>query len=104
MGGLRLTLSPGRCAPHPPLHAHTQSIFSNWGACVQIYAPGSGIRSADNEIRNRYVYMWGSSQAAPFVSGALALFLQVRPAAHARYITGIATLASLAPRRQGLRH
>lgn len=52
-----------------------RSPFSNWGHCVDIFAPGSGIVSAccrgDDQLRS----MSGTSMACPHVSGAAALLL-----------------------------
>lgn len=53
------------------------SFFSNYGNSVHIGAPGSAIVSTLPD--GRYGSMSGTSMAAPFVSGALALFFDKYP-------------------------
>lgn len=53
----------------------TKSSFSNWGPCVDIFAPGSKILSDSPFNRQTAVYKSGTSQAAPFVTGALATYI-----------------------------
>ncbi|KAI9225015.1 peptidase S8/S53 domain-containing protein [Blastocladiella britannica] len=47
--------------------------FSNYGDCVQLFAPGEEIWSLDKDSSfSNYVHKQGTSQAAPFVTGIVA--------------------------------
>jgi hypothetical protein len=52
---------------------------SNYGPCVDIYAPGEGI--ASTMYSDGTAWMYGTSQASPHVAGAAALYLERHPTA-----------------------
>lgn len=56
--------------------------WSNFGPCLDLFAPGVGIRSAGTWSRSATLTEDGTSMAAPFVSGAAAVYLSQRPRAY----------------------
>ncbi|MET9977657.1 S8 family peptidase [Streptomyces microflavus] len=56
-----------------------ESDFSNYGTCLELYAPGSAILSA--KLGGGSIALDGTSMAAPQAAGVAALYKQAHPAA-----------------------
>ena len=52
---------------------------SNYGSCVDIFAPGQRVQSAYYTDTNSYATLDGTSQATPLVSGAAAVYWNMLP-------------------------
>ena len=78
-------VSPARAANAITVGSTTntdaRSSFSNWGSCVDIFAPGSSITSAWYTSTTATNTISGTSMASPHTAGVVALYLQDNPSA-----------------------
>ena len=63
------------------------SYFSNYGKCVDMYAPGSSILSAATGTGNGFLMKSGTSMACPHVAGVAAQYFEAFPKATASQIS-----------------
>ncbi|WP_239062099.1 S8 family peptidase [Streptomyces sp. SID13031] len=61
--------------------------FSNWGKCVDLFAPGVDIESVAITAPDSTTKMSGTSMACPHVAGAIALYLSAHPDAKPAEVT-----------------
>jgi aqualysin 1 len=65
-----------------------RASYSNYGSCLDIFAPGSSITSAWHTSTSATNTISGTSMASPHVAGVAALYLQGNPGASPATVTG----------------
>jgi len=77
-----------------------QASYSNFGSCVDLYAPGSAILAATNASDTTTSGWSGTSFASPHVAGVAALYLSANPSATPSQVAS-AILGGAAPNLVG---
>jgi subtilisin family serine protease len=87
--------SPARAASAITVGATTntdaRASFSNYGSCLDVFAPGNNITSAWYRSTTATNTIRGTSMASPHVAGVAALYLQGSPSASVATVTSAIT-------------
>jgi cerevisin len=68
--------------------ADERAYFSNYGKCVDIFAPGLNIQSTWVGSKYAVKTISGTSMASPHIAGLLAYFLSLQPASDSEFAVG----------------
>lgn len=64
-----------------------RAYFSNYGKCVDIFAPGVNVQSVGTYSPSSEAIMSGTSMASPHVAGLLTYFVSLQPSTDSQYST-----------------